>query len=397
MKSLIGFLLVLALSTSARAGTTTVEDFRGTVQTVTSTGTVTLSLSATTTIVRVNSASDVFIVGMTGGYDGRIVFFTTAGAGNAYFYQEHSSAATAADRFMQDANGTGGFRVIYNGGKGFGMAIYDGTTQRWRFASMVGFNSGGPLTANGDFVTSGSIQATNGLIAGDTTLRANTPTRLILKATHATNDGSTVRWQDKDAANLWSMGNDYWGNGGHDFWLYDSVNNRDHMYLSPTGTSFLRFGSSWGGMQYEDADNTAGGDGLGRLSFMTDGYIGADLHDYAWRFHRHVFYTRYNSGSSLPARSANCAGSSTSSAHADSGDERGSVTLGTGATACTLTFAVPWDLDQSPANGVPVCTANSSVGYVKVTAIDDHTVTFTPGTTGAQTIYYHCDGIIDPL
>jgi hypothetical protein len=59
MKSVcLALALALAATAPAEAAPTTVGDFRGTVQTVTTTGSATLSLGTDTTIVRFNCASD---------------------------------------------------------------------------------------------------------------------------------------------------------------------------------------------------------------------------------------------------------------------------------------------------------------------------------------------------
>ena len=96
----------------------------------------------------------------------------------------------------------------------------------------------------------------------------------------------------------------------------------------------------------------------------------------------------------LPTVGSDCNGSGAASSDADSNNSRGSIRLGTGSTACTLTFNPPWDVGVSL--GKPICGAWSSVSpnTIAVTAITDHLVTFTPSAGGVQTLYYFCDGIL---
>ncbi len=370
----------------------TFGDLRGTVQTTTTTGGQTFSLGATTTILRFNASSQVDLYGITGGADGRFLILVNSGSGHVNLHPESSSAGSASDRLYFDSNGA--YRVLF-GQVGIAFATYDGTTARWRLGLIEGHNSGANKQTNGDHTVTGSL-TNNGYLTStgfpaslaNTTILGSTTPRLVLKSTHGTSDASTVRWQDNAASTLWSLGSDYNGNGGQDWWLFDNVNSITNLYLKNTGLSYLSMGDTYGGIQYDNTDM--------ELGLFVDGGVKIRLNEYAWKFDTLPFYTRQTSGSSLPTKGSNCNGSGTATQHADSGDARGSVTLGTGATACTLSFYHPFDLEQSPANGFPICTANSSTSAVAITAIDDHSVTFTPSSSGVQTIYYHCDGIIDP-
>jgi hypothetical protein len=386
MKRLLIALVTLLATGSALAGTTIVEDFRGTVQTVTSTGTITLSLGATTTIVRVNTSSDVYIVGMSGGYDGRIVMFTNAGTANAYFYHESTSASSANERLMIDANT--GYRIMYPGSNStLGWAVYDATTSRWRFASIAGYNAGGSFAANGSIGATGGGTFGGDIATANATHSSTAGTRLTLKSLTSGNNGSNIKWQNSSAATLFTMGPDYNANGTNDWFLYDYTNGVTNLYANNTGTSYLAFGTSFGGLEYAESTD--------ELRLFATGTVRLRLTDDWAKVSAPVFYQRQASGTAKPTlESATCGVGATQ--HADSTDSRGSVTIASGVTSCKMSFTVPWDIEQSPANGFPICTFTSSTGYVTVSALTDHYVTFVPSVSGAQTVYYHCDGVIDP-
>jgi len=375
-------LLLLGLTATANATTTTVEDFRGTIQSVTSTGIQTISLGSTTTIVRINASSDIYVVGMDGGYDGRIVIIENVGSGDAYFYHEHTSASSAQARFVVDANGS--YQTLWNG-VGLGLATYDNTTQRWRFVPLLSYNSAGEMQVNGQLTA-------RALVTGNTTVASDYGVdRLTLKSLATDNDGSALRWLDHSGGGLFSMGPDYNGDEGKNWWLYDLYNGVSNFFIDNAASSFLSFGTTAGGMQYDDT--------TGQLGFFTNGLVRAGTDGYAgasWMWNTTVFYRRVTGVSDAPTLSSNCNGSGSASFVWDyAGDQRGAITLGTGATACTLTFYSPYDITYANTNkGQAICTANSDTSAgVKITAQTDHYVTFTPTTSGAQIIYYHCDGI----
>ncbi len=372
----------------------TFGDLRGTVQTTTTTGGQTFSLGATTTILRFNASSQVDLYGITGGADGRFLILVNSGSGHVNLHPESSSAGSASDRLYFDSNGA--YRVLF-GQVGIAFATYDGTTARWRLGLIEGHNSGANKQTNGDHTVTGSL-TNNGYLTStgypaslaNTTISGNTNPRLILKSTHGTTDSSSIRWKDNADGSLWGMGPDVGANGGHNLYLYDYVNSLTTLSVDNAGVSYLSFGTSYGGMQYDESTDT--------LGLYANGQVKFRLHDLFLKINGPTFHTREAGGTDKPTKGSNCNGGSSSSQHSDSSDARGSVTLGSSASACTLTFAIPWDIEQSPANGFPICVASSSVSgtSIAVTAIDDHSVTFTPSTAGAQTIYYHCDGIIDP-
>lgn len=136
------------------AGSTTVGDLRGTVQNYTTpTGVQTITLNATTTILRVNATSDVQIVGLTGGSDGRIVIIENKGSANDFLYDE-SAIATAANRFALGIGG--GFGYIVNGGNMSALCRYDGTSARWRCQWLVSNYSPSNWAVLGDITATGN-------------------------------------------------------------------------------------------------------------------------------------------------------------------------------------------------------------------------------------------------
>jgi hypothetical protein len=139
-------------------GILTVQDLRGTVQTSTATGTLDLTLNATTTVIRFNSASQVDWIGLSGGTDGRVVFVQNYGAGNVFVYQEHVTPAAAA-RFKVDANT--GSRLIVNTA-GTAILVYNGAASRWQMYETSAYNrSGGSFL--GDVSVVGNLSATGNL------------------------------------------------------------------------------------------------------------------------------------------------------------------------------------------------------------------------------------------
>lgn len=393
-KIVIRLAALFALTTSANAATTTVEDFRGTVQTVTSTTSPqTLSLGATTTIVRINVASNITISGMDGGADGRVVFFWNVGAGTAWFVHEDTSA-TSTNRWKVDANT--GSRALFGGTEGMGVAVYDGTTGRWRFGPLSGYNTGGSLQVNGSF----SVYDWSAL-GQYATVRGPQSTRLYLTSDGSGDNSSSIRWQNSASTALFTMGPDYWGDGGANWWFYDNTNSLTPLYLDQAsdGVSWLSMGASSGGMEWDENDWPSGAatvDGL--LRFFANGLYRMTVSDFFVAFNSQPYYQRPGSA---PTLDSNCNGSGTATfARDESSDARGAITLGTGATACTMNFAIPWDLiggtEPEVREGFPICVANTSTSgrSVAITNITDHLVTFTPSASGATTIYYHCDGVL---
>lgn len=115
----------------------TFGDLRGTAQVYTTpTGTQTITINASTSVLRFNAASQVDVIGLTGGADGRVLFIQNTGAGNVYFYEEHASA-TAANRIKIDAN-TGSALLVNS--KGMAVAVYNGTASRWQIGMLPVFN-----------------------------------------------------------------------------------------------------------------------------------------------------------------------------------------------------------------------------------------------------------------
>jgi predicted acyltransferase (DUF342 family) len=117
--------LTVSDDTTMTAGTTTVGDFRGTVQTVSTTGTINdLSLDATTTVVRFTGASTVVLQGLTGGSEGRVVRLENASGGNLIIVPS-AGGSTAANQFLTSAG-------LNNYIDSHDTIAYDGSSSRWR-------------------------------------------------------------------------------------------------------------------------------------------------------------------------------------------------------------------------------------------------------------------------
>lgn len=156
---------------TATTTSSTFGDLRGTALVYTTpTGTQTVTLSASTTIVRFNASVAIDLVGLTGGADGRIVLLENKGTANVTLFTENGSAS-AANRF---AVGSG---ILANGG-GLGMAWYDGTSSRWRAHFLMQSQTPAGLTVNGALVVTSTAQVTSTLaVNGNVTLGdANTDT-----------------------------------------------------------------------------------------------------------------------------------------------------------------------------------------------------------------------------
>ncbi len=130
-------LATFAYGLTSTAAASTFGDLRGTAQVYTTpTGTQTITLDASTSVLRFNATAQVDVIGLTGGVDGRVVFIQNTGSGNVYFYEEHGSA-TAANRIKVDAN-TGSALLVNS--KGMAIAVYNGTASRWQYGSLPVFN-----------------------------------------------------------------------------------------------------------------------------------------------------------------------------------------------------------------------------------------------------------------
>lgn len=381
-KLLVSLALFACVAVSSTAGAT--------VQNHTTAGFAqTITLNAGTTVLRLNVSSATSIIGMTGGSDGRVIYLWNVSASeHVTLHQEHTSA-TAADRLAIDANG--GFRYLFSNGTGLAIATYDGTSQRWRMATLESYNVSGSSVVNGEMNVAGNL-TTTGVFTGtntNATLTGTGSTRVSLKPVSTTNNGSTLAWLNNAGSALFSMGPDYNGNLGKDFWLYDGWNGVTNLYANNTGTSYLSFGTSYGGLEYAESGD--------ELRLFASGLVRMRLTSGGLKISTLPYYQRKTTGTAKPTMGSNCNGTGTATQHADSSDYRGSVTLGANASACTLTFAIPWDLTGNNV-GEPMCTANTSTSgrSVAVTAMTDHEVTFTPSASGATTIYYHCDGIYPP-
>lgn len=186
-----------ATDTHIANGILNVQQLRGKVQTVTTSGAYTLALADDTTIVRMNNAAEGYMIGISGGYDGRVVLFYGSGSAHTAVYYEHAGAA-AADRIIVDANG--GFRWLYGGGLGMALAIYEGSSSRWRFVHLEGHNSpGGKIifgdvsitgntSNNGSITVGGNLTVSQAATLGDASSDAHTVTGTVnFNATAGTN------------------------------------------------------------------------------------------------------------------------------------------------------------------------------------------------------------------
>jgi len=84
---------------------------------------ITLGIDSGVQPIRITSIGDLSVVGMTGGFDGRIVFVVHVGGAGAVNFPAESLSATATDRFA-DAVG-----MDPDEGRAF---IYDGSLSRWK-------------------------------------------------------------------------------------------------------------------------------------------------------------------------------------------------------------------------------------------------------------------------
>jgi hypothetical protein len=304
------------------------------------------------------------------------VIFVNVGSGNVHFLQENTSA-TSTDRWMLDANT--GYRTLWSGStvQGMGLAVYDATgpNGRWRFSELTGYNTAGALYVRGN------------LFAGNGVLReAAAYPRLQLSSSTAGNNGSSIRWYNSAGSSLFTMGPDYNGNATADWWMYDNTNGINNVYINNTGTSYLSFGTSYGGIQYAESSD--------ELALYAAGATRLRLTSGALKISTHPYYQKRASGTTNTSISCEGTGEAMGT---NAMDARGWFTTGTGGSGqydCTMTFGVPWDLSVNV--GVPVCTATTSSPSVSVavTAIDDHTVTFSLPSPANVTVYYHCDGLL---
>lgn len=168
------------------------------------------------------------------------------GADATEWIRIRSSAAGTGGSFDMYSSGTGGFQpgtTGFNSTDGAAMLFNVSGTERMRVHTdgNVGIGETAPtfkLDVNG---TSG-MRVTGPSMYG-----------LMLKSSSLTSDFMGIRWRDNANANLWSMGNDFSGDGGHDFWLFDNVNGETVLLADPAATSYLSFGTTNGGLEYDNA------------------------------------------------------------------------------------------------------------------------------------------------
>lgn len=115
------------------------------------TGIQTVTLNASTTILRFTASAQIDLVGLTGGADGRLVVLENHGSANVILYIENNNA-TEANRLVMDGNSTG--ILVHDGGKA--LATYDGTLGRWSVCWLMTMNTPGSLTVNGTFTATGA-------------------------------------------------------------------------------------------------------------------------------------------------------------------------------------------------------------------------------------------------
>lgn len=171
------------------AGILNVQNLRGKAQTVTTTGVATITVNADTTVLRFNPASLLEIVGFTGGADGRIILCENIGAANVLVYHENAGA-TAANRIKTDANT--GSQVMYNGSiPGMGILWYDGTSSRWKYNTLWGYNSPTSLAVNGSLSTTSTLFVNSNTTLGSSTGN-NTVVNGYLHQINASNSAGVV-------------------------------------------------------------------------------------------------------------------------------------------------------------------------------------------------------------
>jgi hypothetical protein len=336
--------------------------------------------------IRAEAQTDIWGITLNDGYtDGRMMFVYNNGPASVFLLKE-STSATATDRFYADGNGT--YLTLPAGA--FTLATYEGSLQRWRLSPWGTINNVGSQSVTGSVSVSGNTKAVGGLTGGNTTLSgAGGSDRLTLKASPGTNVGSLLAWQKSTGAATWTMGNDLAGNGSQDWYLKDNINNLVNLYLnnSATGVSYLSFGASKGGISYDQSKS--------EFSFFANNTTRLRLSNTAMKISTTSYY--FPSLGSPSVNNAGCNGTGAATIQADSSDARGKVTLGTGSTACTMDFTI-WDHDNQHniTHAVPICVVNTaSTAYdVTVTAVTDHTITFTPSVPGPVTFYYHCDAVL---
>jgi hypothetical protein len=352
-------------------------------------------------VVRLSASSATDVYGMSSGFGdvpfGRIKFLLNTGTANLVLYHDSSSASRQSDRFAID--GYGSSLTLAPNGAGGAIAVYDGITLSgglgWRLipipsSASILKNITGTLSAT----TTGSFAGT--LAAGNSTLSGTgSTTRLALKSTTSGNNSSIVRWKNPGSVNQWSMANDWAGNGGLNWYLRDDASSMYNLYFDDTRTSvsYLNFGTSGSGMRYNESIYGIGSVHHDLLSFYIANSPRLELHTFGFFVETPTYYQRRSASTPLPTLGANCGGT----LNVNSSDLRGAVTIGAGSSACTLTFAVPFNLGGAN-TGTPICTATSSTlgRKIAITAISPSLVTFTLNATGTTTIYYHCDGILSP-
>lgn len=151
----------------------TVGDFRGTEESITTTGTVhNLALGANTTVLRCNNASLLTITGITGGTAGRVVVIRAVSAVGRVELAHENVNSTAANRLANLATSAATplapAGALTNGG--YAIYVYDGAQSRW---NLIGHEQGAwiqPTFAAGDYTADGAMTWT--VEAGDRTTQA---------------------------------------------------------------------------------------------------------------------------------------------------------------------------------------------------------------------------------
>lgn len=327
-------------------GIANVQNLRGKVQTDTSTGTQTITLNADTTVLRLNPATTLNVVGITGGADGRFLFIENVGSANAGIYDEHASAS-AANRIV--AGMSGGFGTLVNGG-GLAWAVYDGTSSRWRVHWLLAKYSPAAFTALGDISTSSNLFAGYRLQGG--TLRIPTLTQSSLTS------GTLNNWNpdgvgsfDIYAAGVIDVtaatgavtvtGIDATNAADGDFlWIHNrSGQTMTYNHQSASSSAANRL-TLLGGV------NATVGTG-GSIAFFYKSGVGF----VEWAINSQIADAKAYSTGTAPTLSS-CGTSPTVTGN----DTAGTITLGSGtATSCTLTFSSAYSVNA------PACVLTSQI------------------------------------
>lgn len=152
------------------------------------------------------------------------------------------------------AGAGGGIALGYNAGvmADYGMALgYKAVVEALHTNSVAVGRQAVTTAANQMMVGSGTHQL-NPYVHGSISTEVD-GYGLVMRSSATAYDFTGIRWKRNDGSNRWSMGIDWMGDAGHNFWLYDNVNGTTPLWIEPGGPSFLSFGTTVGGFGYRDS------------------------------------------------------------------------------------------------------------------------------------------------